>query len=81
MTELDRMDKPMGILALAFVWYLIAGHWKYGEAEELPLNKHWRPAKSLFRLGLDRVRRVLKNSCIKHDPIDFQALLKVLSRT
>ena len=49
MTDLNRMDKLMGILALAFAWCLIAGHWKYGEAKYLPLNKHWRPAKALFR--------------------------------
>ena len=41
MIELERMDKLMGVLALAFAWCLIAGHWKYREAEALPLNKHW----------------------------------------
>ena len=81
MTQLDRMDKLMGVLALTFAWCLIAGHWKYGEAKELPLNKHLRPAKSLFRLGLDLLRRVLKNSCAKNERVDFQALLKVLSPT
>ena len=63
MTDLDRMNKLMGILALAFAWCLIAGHWHYGD----PLNKHWRPAKALFRLGLDMLRRVLKNECSKSD--------------
>jgi hypothetical protein len=81
MTELDRMDKLMGILALAFAWCLIAGHWHYGEAECLPLNKHWRPAKALFRLGLDMLRRVLLNEESKNDPVSFLMLLQVLSRT
>ncbi len=81
MTELDRMDKLMGILALAFAWCLIAGHWHYGEAKHLPLNKHWRPAKALFRLGLDMLRRVLLNEESKDDTISFLILLKVLSRT
>ena len=49
--------------------------------KELPLNKHMRPAKALFRLGIDMLRRVLKNECSKNDPIDFQSLLLVLSRT
>ncbi|MGI9273374.1 MAG: IS4 family transposase, partial [Endozoicomonas sp.] len=40
-----------------------------------------RPAKSLFRLGLDMLRRVLKNSCSKNDQIDFLIMLHVLSRT
>ncbi|MDP0563018.1 MAG: hypothetical protein QS721_12120 [Candidatus Endonucleobacter sp. (ex Gigantidas childressi)] len=48
---------------------------------QLPLNKHYRPAKSLFRLGLDRLRRVLKNSCAKNDQTTFLDLLNVLSRT
>ncbi|WP_062260337.1 IS4 family transposase [Endozoicomonas arenosclerae] len=81
MTDLKRMDKLMGMLALAFAWCLIIGHWQYGEARELPLNKHGRPAKSLFRLGLDSLRRVLKNSCSKNDQVDFLTMLQVLSRT
>ena len=81
MTDLNRMDKLMGILALAFAWCLIIGHWHYGEASMLPLNKHGRPAKSLFRLGLDILRRVLKNRYSKNDQISFLAMLQVLSRT
>ena len=81
MTAPERMDKLMGILALAFAWCLITGHWHYGEAKELPLNKHGRPAKSLFRLGLDMLRRVLKNSCSKNDQVGFLEILHVLSRT
>ena len=81
MTDLDRMDKLMGILALAFAWCLIIGHWQYGDASLLPLNKHGRPAKSLFRLGLDMLRRILKNTCSKNDQIDFLTMLQVLSRT
>ena len=81
MTKHDRMDKLMGLLAIAFVWCLRVGHWHYGEAKQLPLNRHYRPAKSLFRLGLDMLRRVLNNRCAKNDPITFQVLLGVLSRT
>ena len=81
MTDLDRMDKLMGMPALAFAWCLIAGHWHYGEAKELPLNKHMRPAKALFRLGIDMLRRVFKNEGSKNDRIGFQTLLQVLSRT
>ena len=81
MTDLDRMDKLMGILTLAFTWCLIVGYWQYGDANFLPLNKHWRPAKALFRLGLDMLRRVLKNSGSKNDQISFLVLLQVLSRT
>ncbi len=81
MTDLERMDKLPGILSLSFSWCLIIGHWHYGDAKVLPLNKHWRPEKSLFRLGLDMLRRVLKNNCSKNDQISFLTLLQVLSRT
>ena len=81
MTQPERMDKLMGLLALTFAWCLIVGHWKYGEADELPLNKHYRPAKSLFRLGLDVLRRVLKNGCAKNDQVTFLVLLNIFSRT
>ena len=76
-----QREQLMGALALAFTWCLIAGHWHYGEAKDLPLNKHWRPAKALFRLGLDMLRRVLLNKESKNDPINFLILLQVLSRT
>ncbi len=81
MTEPEKMDKLMAIMALTFLWCMVAGHWKYGEADQKPLNKHYRPAKSLFRLGLDLLRRVLINSCSKKDPVVFTDLLYVLSRT
>ncbi len=81
MTDPKKMDKLMGILALAFCWCLIAGHWEHGEASEFPLKKHGRPEKSLFRLGIDIIRRVLKNYCAKSNHDNFLRLLNVLSRT
>ncbi|MCK5893787.1 MAG: hypothetical protein KAG53_05110 [Endozoicomonadaceae bacterium] len=35
-------------LALEFIFCLITGHWRYGEAKQLPLNKHFRPATSMI---------------------------------
>jgi len=81
MSDLEKMEKLLGLLALAFTWCLVTGHWQYGEASELPINKHGRPAKSLFRLGLDVIRRILKNKCAKYDQLDFAMLLRFLSRT
>ena len=46
-----------------------------GEAKHLPLNRHYRSAKSLFRLGLDMLRRVLLNAQSKHDLISFLLLM------
>ncbi len=77
----DKMDKLMGILSLTVLWCMVSGHWVYGDAETLPLNKHNRPQKSLFRLGLDILRRVLLNVCAKHNAISFEDLLYVLSHS
>ena len=76
MTEPERMDKLMGILALAFTWCLIAGHWYCGDVKCLPLNKHYWPARALFREGLDLLRRVLLNDEAKGEAISFLVLLK-----
>ncbi|MDP0561226.1 MAG: hypothetical protein QS721_02325 [Candidatus Endonucleobacter sp. (ex Gigantidas childressi)] len=82
MKNLDRMDKLMELLTIAVVWCVLIRHWWcYGSANQLPLNKQYRPANSLFRLGLDRLRRVLKNSYAKNDQTTFLDLLNVLSRT
>ena len=42
--------------------------------------KRW-DIETLFRLGLDMLRRALKNKCAKGDQITFLVLLNVLSRT
>ena len=52
----------------------------YRVAEELPLNKNYRPDKSLFSLGLDLLRRILKNSCVREELPNFIRVLAVLSR-
>ncbi len=81
MAAADKMDKLMRILSLTVLWCMVSGHWVYGDTETLLLNKHNRPQKSLFRLGLDMLRRVLLNACSKHEAISFEDLLYVLSRT
>ena len=45
------------------------------------MNKHYRPARALFREGLDLLRRVLLNDKAKGEAISFLELLQVLSRT
>lgn len=78
MSDPEKMDKLMGILALTVLWCMIGGHWKYGDAENLPLNKHNRPQSSLFRLGLDMFRRLLLNAEITQEFVTFEKLLNIL---
>lgn len=77
----DKLKKLMAVLAVALLWSLRVGEWKYGDHKELPLYSHWRPAKSLFRLGLDVIRRVLNNRTVKTKHCSLIELIQVLSPT
>ena len=81
MTIPERIDKLMAILALAFLWCISVDYLHFGSAAKLPLNKNHRPEKSLFRLGLDLLRRIFKNCYIREELPDFIRVLAVLSRT
>ena len=79
-TEPEKLKKLMAVMAIAVLWSLRVGHWKHGPYNLLPCYNHWRPAKSLFRLGLDLLRRSLKNTKIRATGLFFQ-LLRILSPT
>ena len=77
----EKLKKLMAILAIAVLWSLRIGQWKYGDHKELPLYSHWRPAKSLFRRGLDVIRRVLNNQSLKTKSCSLIELILILSPT
>jgi hypothetical protein len=78
--EKERLSKLLGLLAVAFCWAFAAGVWLF-EEQPLPLKKHGRAAVSLFRRGLDFLRRVLMPLCGKVRQADFQMALRFLSCT
>ena len=80
-TQLCKMDKLMALLAVASTWCLLVDHAEHGEANELPLLRHYRPEKSLFRLGLDALRQVLKNFFSPLQQRVWRVFLKLLSST
>ncbi|MDP0561439.1 MAG: hypothetical protein QS721_03530 [Candidatus Endonucleobacter sp. (ex Gigantidas childressi)] len=41
-------NKLIGLLTIAVVWSLLVGHWCYGNANQLPVNKHYRQLNVLF---------------------------------
>ena len=41
------------LLAIAFCWAHKTGEWLHKEVEPIKIKAHGRPAKSLFRYGLD----------------------------
>lgn len=58
MTQLDRLGKLMAVLAVAFCWAHKIGEWK-NEVKPIKIKKHGRNAMSLFRYGVNILRRIL----------------------
>lgn len=76
LTESDRLEKLIGVLALALVWALRVGLWRIEEVA-IAVKKHGRRAKSLFRHGLDYLREHLLN----HNWVALRPAFQVLSCT
>ena len=71
-----RIKKLLALLAIAFCWAHIVGEW-LAEHKPIKIKKHGRLAKSIFRLGFDKLRRVFNN----FEPVAFSKLCGVLSCT
>lgn len=56
----ERISKMVALLALAFTWAHLVGQY-LAEVKPLAIKKHGRPARSLFRRGLDQLQYVLLN--------------------
>ena len=78
--EEERLSKLLALLAIAFSWAFAAGMW-LAQQKPLRIKKHGRAAVSLFRRGLDWLRRVLMPLCGQVKQEDFQNALKFLSCT
>lgn len=61
MVHLDRISKLLGLLSIAFVFAHIVGEWQHS-IKPIKLKKHGRRAISLFRYGLDYLRRIFLNT-------------------
>lgn len=57
-TRLDRLGKLMAVLAVAFCWAHKVGEWK-NEMTPIKIKKHGRHVMSLFRCGVNILRRIL----------------------
>lgn len=58
-THPERIQKLVGVLAIAFAWSHRVGEWRHEHREPIKVKKHGRLAKSLFRHGLDFIREIL----------------------
>lgn len=78
--EPARLKKLIALLALAFCWAHVVGEW-LNRQKALKTKKHGRLAKSIFRYGLDHLRRILCNLADRLQKIAFQQVTQLLSCT
>jgi hypothetical protein len=82
-TNPERLAKLLALLALSFSWAHLIGEW-LAQAEPLRINKlkkHGRKAKSLFRHGVDHLRRILCNLTSFAQQAAFRRVIQLLSCT
>jgi len=78
--EAERLKKLIALLALAFCWAHIVGEW-LSQQKALKTKKHGRLAKSIFRYGLNHLRRILCNLSDRLQQIAFRQVIQLLSCT
>lgn len=73
----ERVSRLLGLLAIAFTWAFVVGEWQ-AVVKDLKLKKHGYPPKSIFRLGLNMLCRLVTN--LEHlDLVGWQRVIKLLS--
>jgi hypothetical protein len=65
LSDTERISKMLALMAIAFCWCYRLGEWMH-QQKEIPVKKHGRLAKSLFRNGLDYLRNILINLISKY---------------
>jgi hypothetical protein len=60
MTQIDRIEKLLVLLAMAFCFAHKAGEWRH-EQKPIKIKKHGRLSISYFRYGLDFLRNIVLN--------------------
>ncbi len=79
-TDPARLKKLLALLALAFCWAVIVGEWLVAQ-KPLKIKKHGRLAKSIFRHGLDHLRRILCNLQSLAQQVALRRVIQLLSCT
>lgn len=75
--DAERMSRLLALLAIAFTWAFVVGQWQ-AIVKELSLKKHGYPPKSIFRLGLNMLCRLVTN--FEHfDLTEWRKVIKLLS--
>jgi Transposase DDE domain len=74
--EPERISRLLALLALAFTWAFVVGQWQ-AVVKELKLKKHGYPPKSVFRLGLNMLCRLVTNF-ERFDLVGWRIVIKLL---
>jgi hypothetical protein len=74
----ERLSRMIALLTIALCWAFRTGQW-LAQQQSIPIKKHGRKAKSIFRYGLDYLRRILMNLELFVD--EFFHVLQFLSCT
>lgn len=73
----ERLARLLALLALAFTLAFVVGEWQ-AQVKDLKLKKHGYPPKSIFRLGLNMLCRLVTN--LEHcDLVGWNRVIKLLS--
>jgi hypothetical protein len=79
LTDPERLSRLLALLAIAFTWAFVVGQWQ-AVVKDLKLKKHGYPPKSIFRLGLNMLCRLVAN--FEHlDLIGWRKVITLLSCT
>ena len=76
----ERLEKLLGLLALAICWSWLAGE-KICQTKLITVKKHGRRAKSVFRLGLDYLEQVFRVGSKLANSQEKQRFILILSCT
>ena len=74
LTKLDRIEKLIALLAIAFCWAHLIGEWRCLQ-KPLKIKKHGAKEQSIFRYGLDHLQYCVLNIYDKID--EFEKCLKI----
>jgi Transposase DDE domain len=75
----ERLSRMVALLSIALCWAFRVGEW-VSQQKPIPIKKHGRKARSIFRVGFDHLRGILLNLSITANS-DFTDVLRFLSCT
>lgn len=74
----ERINKLLALVVIAFAWAYRIGVWK-NQCKPIRIKKHGRPAKSLFRYGMDFLSNLIFSSLYRKN--EWKLALQFLSST